>query len=250
MRTQRCTAAALALLALPSTLAAASLRGSSESLAIQARAARQHDYTYLRTSSRVKDFAAAGLLVELAGNRDYTLADVSFPYARAEVRTFVERLGRQYRAACGERLVVTSLTRPKSRQPYNASHLSVHPTGMAVDLRQSRRAACRAWLEDTLLALERRDLLEATRERWPAHYHVALFPAPYRRYVAGLGGDGDGAGEGTIKIARSRRHKVRSGDTLWSLARRYGTSVDGLRRANGMRSSRLKAGQVLTVPVR
>jgi len=241
MRTQRCTAAALALLALPSTLAAASLRGSSESLAIQARAARQHDYTYLRTSSRVKDFAAAGLLVELAGNRDYTLADVSFPYARAEVRTFVERLGRQYRAACGERLVVTSLTRPKSRQPYNASHLSVHPTGMAVDLRQSRRAACRAWLEDTLLALERRDLLEATRERWPAHYHVALFPGPYRRYVAGLGDGGD---------APSRRHKVRSGDTLWSLARRYGTSIDGLRRANGMRSSRLKAGQVLSVPAR
>ena len=103
MRTQRCTAAALALLALPSTLAAASLRGSSDSLAIQARMARQHDYTYLRTSSQVKDFAAGGLLVELAGNRDYTLADVSFPYARAEVRTFVERLGRQYRAACGER---------------------------------------------------------------------------------------------------------------------------------------------------
>ena len=251
MRTQRCTAAALALLALPSTLAAASLRGSSDSLAIQARMARQHDYTYLRTSSQVKDFAAGGLLVELAGNRDYTLADVSFPYARPEVRTFVERLGRQYRAACGERLVVTSLTRPKSRQPYNASHLSVHPTGMAVDLRQSRRAACRAWLEDTLLALERRDLLEATRERWPAHYHVALFPAPYRRYVAGLGGGDDGgAGAGTIRIAASRRHKVRSGDTLWSLARRYGTSVDGLRRANGMRSSRLRAGQVLTVPAR
>lgn len=249
MRTQRCTAAALALLALPSTLAAASLRGSSESLAIQARMARQHDYTYLRTSSQVKDFAGAGLLVELAGNRDYDLADVSFPYARPEVRTFVERLGRQYRAACGERLVVTSLTRPKSRQPHNASHLSVHPTGMAVDLRQSRRAACRAWLEKTLLTLERRDLLEATRERWPAHYHVALFPAPYRRYVAGLGGGG-GDDDGTIKIAASRRHKVRRGDTLWSLARRYGTSVDGLRRANGMRSSQLKAGQVLTVPAR
>lgn len=249
MRTQRCTATALALLALPSTLAAASLRGSSDSLAVQARMARQHDYTYLRTSSQVKDFAGAGLLVELAGNRDYDLADVSFPYARPEVRTFVERLGRQYRAACGERLVVTSLTRPKSRQPHNASHLSVHPTGMAVDLRQSRRAACRAWLEKTLLTLERRDLLEATRERWPAHYHVALFPAPYRRYVAGLGGGG-GDDDGTIKIAASRRHKVRSGDTLWSLARRYGTSVDGLRRANGMRSSRLKAGQVLTVPAR
>ncbi|HEX5760140.1 MAG TPA: DUF5715 family protein [Thermoanaerobaculia bacterium] len=247
MRTaRRAAAASLALLALPPALEAASLRGSRASLAVQERAARQHDYSYLRTSAQVREFAGAGLLVKLAGNRDYDLADVSFPYARPEVKTFVERLARQYRAACGETLVVTSLTRPKSRQPANASELSVHPTGMAVDLRQSRRASCRAWLEKTLLGLERRDLLEATRERWPPHYHVALFSARYRRYVAGLGdGDSDGA---SAVAAAGRRHEVRRGDTLWSLAKRYGTSVEGLQRANGMRSSGLKPGQTLAIP--
>ena len=38
--------------------------------------------------------------------------DVSFPFARPEVELFVQRLSGQYRRACGEQLVVTSLTRP------------------------------------------------------------------------------------------------------------------------------------------
>jgi hypothetical protein len=236
---------AIAVVALPAQ--AASLRGSRASLLLQERAARRHDFTYMRTGAQVGRFAASGFVVELRGNADYKLAGVSFPYARPEVKTFVERLGKQYRAACGEPLVVTSLTRPKSRQPYNASNLSVHPTGMAVDLRRSKRAACRAWLEDTLLELERHDLVEATRERHPPHYHVAVFPGPYRRYVAGLGGEVE-APVKAAKAASSQRHRVRRGDTLWQIARRYGTSVAALQRANGVRARGLKPGQVLAIP--
>jgi hypothetical protein len=59
------------------------------------------------------------------------------------VQTFVERLSSQYHNACGERLVVTSLTRPASEQPRNASDRSVHPTGMAIDLRLSTKGTCR-----------------------------------------------------------------------------------------------------------
>ncbi len=227
---------------------AASLKGSRASLLRQERMARHHDYSYLRTSAQVKRFAEKGLLVRLRGNADYALAGVSFPYARPEVKTFVERLGRQYRAACGEKLVVTSLTRPKSRQPHNASNLSVHPTGMAVDLRRSKRPACRAWLEDTLLSLERRDLVEATRERHPPHYHVALAPAPYRRYVARRLGGAVEKPEPAAQLAEARRHRVRSGDTLWAIARRYGTSVVALQSANGVRARGLKPGQVLEIP--
>jgi len=119
----------------------------------------------------------------------------------------------------------------------------VHPTGMAVDLRKSRRAACRAWLERTLLGLERRDLVEATRERWPAHYHVAVFPEPYHRYVAGRSGDAKGA----VRLA-AQRHRVRRGETLWAIARRYRTSVTALQRANGVRAHSLRPGQMLRVP--
>ncbi len=249
--------ALLAVIGAAAPAQAASLRGSRASLLLQQRAARRHEFTYLRTGAQVNRFAAGGYVVELRGNADYKLAGVSFPYARPEVKTFVERLAKQYRDACGEPLVVTSLTRPKSRQPYNASNLSVHPTGMAVDLRRSNRAACRAWLEDTLLELERRDLVEATRERHPPHYHVAVFPGPYRRYVAGLGGDVEDApvkvakaADGTAKASASQRHRVRRGDTLWEIARRYRTSVAALQRANGVRARSLKPGQVLAIPAR
>jgi len=160
--------------------AAQSLYGSHESMVRQNLVAQQHDYAYLRTTQEVVQSIGSGILVAVHGNDDFQLAngEVSFPYARPEVKTFLEQLSSAYHAACGEPLVVTSLVRPISRQPWNASPISVHPTGMAVDLRRSDRHGCRQWLESTLLALEGQGMIEATRERWPPHYHVAVFPDP------------------------------------------------------------------------
>lgn len=231
-----------------SAVQAQSLSGSKASMVRQSRVAQQHDYSYLRTSSQVHEFARRGLLVRLPGSSNYRVADVSFPYARPQVKTFVERLAKQYRKACGERLVVTSLTRPTTRQPRNASPLSVHPTGMAVDLRRSGRPACRAFLEKTLLTLEGREVLEATKENHPPHYHVSLYPEPYMRYLASRGeSGGSSASEGSVALAR---YRVRGGDSLWDIAKRHGTSVDRLKRANGMRSTRLKPGMMLEIPAR
>lgn len=239
---------------------AQSLKGSRDSLLRQNAEAQGHDFTYLRTSSDVRAFASKGLLVRLRGNSDYRLASdyVSFPYARPEVKLFIERLSDQYRAACGERLYVTSLTRPITRQPRNASHLSVHPTGMAVDLRRSGRSSCRQWLEETLLYLEGREVLEATREKHPPHYHVTLFPKPYMRYL----GKDDAP---SIQIAKSKssskskvasassgskKYRVGRGDTLWAIAKKHGVSVTTIKKANGIRSNHLKAGQTLSIPAR
>ena len=41
---------------------------------------------------------------------------------------------------------------------------------------------------------------------------------------------------------------VRSGDTLWLLANRYGTTVDAVKRLNGLTSDNLQIGQVLRIP--
>jgi len=232
-----------AFLGLSPAVPAQSLAGSKASMVRQSRVARQHDYSYLRTSSQVHEFARRGLLVRLPGSSNYRVADVSFPYARPQVKTFVERLAKQYRNACGERLVVTSLTRPTTRQPRNASPLSVHPTGMAVDLRRSGRPACRAFLEKTLLTLEGREVLEATKENHPPHYHVSLYPEPYMRYLASKG-----AGSSTGSSVA--RYRVRGGDSLWEIAQRHGTSVARLKRANGMSSSQLKPGMMLEIPAR
>ncbi|HSA94681.1 MAG TPA: LysM peptidoglycan-binding domain-containing protein, partial [Acidobacteriota bacterium] len=46
------------------------------------------------------------------------------------------------------------------------------------------------------------------------------------------------------------RHTVRPGDTLGAIARRYRTSVDALKRLNGLRSNLIRVGQVLRVPSR
>mgnify|MGYP003658890576 CR=1 FL=1 len=223
-------------------LAGQSLRGSRASMDRQNRMAAAHDYTYIETPERVQFFASRGWLVPVETTRDFVVKrDVSFPYARPEVELFAQRLGNQYRRACGERLVVTSLTRPANRQPRNASDRSVHPTGMALDLRYSWNADCRRWLENVLASLERQGVLEATLERTPRHYHVALFPRPYAAYVEQLASRQ--AGE-----AATRAYTVRNGDSLWKIARAHGVSVDELRDVNDMRGNRIFPGQVIDVP--
>jgi membrane-bound lytic murein transglycosylase D len=43
-------------------------------------------------------------------------------------------------------------------------------------------------------------------------------------------------------------YKVQKGDTLYDIARRFGTSISALRRANGLSSSRIYPGDVLRIP--
>ncbi|MDX1674523.1 MAG: DUF5715 family protein [Longimicrobiales bacterium] len=228
------------LLAVPA--AGQSLRGSLGSVTRQYRAAQEHDFTFLRTHDQIRRFVDAGYLVEIPGNDHYVIANVSHPYARPEVKLFLERLGAQYMAACNERLVITSLTRATTDQPDNASGRSVHPTGMAVDIRRSNQRSCRSWIENVLISLESAGVVEATRERWPPHYHVAVFPRPYARYVAALP-DQSLPDPGTVI-----HYKVRRGDSLWTIARDYGIDVDALRAANDLEGNAIYAGQTLRIP--
>jgi hypothetical protein len=163
--------------------AAAATMASGGSMARQNAVAHSEGYSFMRTPADVWAQVARGALIHADNDGDYRLANVSFPVARPEVIVFLEHLAADYRAACGERLVVTSLTRPINRQPSNSSRLSVHPAGMAIDLRIPAKAECRRWLEARLLELQAADLLEVIRERRPPHYHVGLFPAAYREFL-------------------------------------------------------------------
>ncbi len=223
------------------------LRGSRTSMDRQNHQAMLHDFTFMRDGKHVSRFVRAGLLVRLRGNRDYVLKDVSYPYARPEVKLFTERLAAQFRAACGEQLVVTSLTRPQTAQPRNASPRSVHPTGMAIDLRRHNKPSCRSWLERILLSLEERGVLEAAAEKHPPHYHVALFPRPYAAYVRKLVGKASPrTGDGFTDVAA---YRVSHRDTLWRIAQSHGTTTDRIQSKNALKSTRIYPGQVLQVPV-
>ncbi len=251
-----------------------SLRGSPKSVDRMHRQALNHDVTFHRTPASVNKAHKAGTLVRLSGNRDFQMVHVNYPYVLPSTRTFVQRLAEQYRAQCGQQMVVTSGLRPGSFRLMNAHEKSVHPTGMAVDLRKPRQAKCLNWLRKGLLSLEGEGAIEATEERNPPHFHVAVYPRQYARYVAGHRGGGEvlaqrdsgengdsGKGDsakasssakskssGTAKGAT--RYRVRKGDNLSTIAKRHGTTVRRIRQANGLKSARLQPGQTLEIPTK
>ena len=235
------------------------LRGSKASVQRMYDQAQDHRLTFYENTTQLKKAIELGRLVKLEGNKDYTLHDVSFPYVVNSTQVFVDRLASQYRSACGEQLVVTSATRPESRQPANSAEKSVHPTGMAVDLRRPS-GRCLTWLRSTLVSLERAGVLEVTEEHRPVHFHVAIFPLQYASYLgdkmetrlASAENDSAPAAEPARKATAvqvsARRYRVRSGDTLWTVARRNGTTVAKLRSLNHLSGSKIRTGQTLLLP--
>lgn len=160
------------------------LRGSAGAMLEQNRIAREHRLSFLLSPTQVRRAVSSGDLVELQGNADYEVSSfVGYPFVVPAVLTFVERFSAEYRQACGQKMVVTSAVRPVSQQPGNAHALSVHPAGMAVDVRVSDRPSCRQWLETALVVLGKRGVLNGIRERNPPHYHIAVYPTPYLAYV-------------------------------------------------------------------
>jgi hypothetical protein len=258
--------AALAAAALPTWGRAQTLRGSRSSVERMYDQAQRQDLTFYRSSRGVRSAAREGDLVRLQANDDYRISGASFAYALPTTRTFVQRLASQYHDYCGERLVVTSATRPRSMRLRNSVTESVHPTGMAVDLRKPSRGSCLRWLRQTLLEVEGEGVVDATEEHHPPHFHVAVFPDQYADYVRGrtghrraaslAGREEEGGGERAAhtRPASSARgsarasYRVREGDSLWTIARSHGVSVERLRAANALRSSRLSIGQTIVIP--
>ena len=228
---------AFLLLATPAVAVAQSLRGSTSSINRMYRAARAEDFSFFETSAGVRRAVRAGILVQLDTHHpDFDLHDIAYPFVRPATLTFVRRLGDQYHDACGEQLVVTSAVRPATRQPANSTARSVHPTGMAVDLRRPDDRRCLRWLRESLLDLETRGLIEATEEHSPAHFHVAVFPTRYARFVAAR------------TASEPQSYVVRVGDTLSEIARDHEVTVRALLRANALDDDRIVPGQELRIP--
>jgi len=95
---------------------------------------------------------------------------------------------------------------------------------------------------ETLGAIARRYRVSvATLQEWNGLRGHSI-RAGQRLRVAGV--DQSRAANG----ASGRVHKVRSGETLSVIAARYGVPIRALQSANGLRSSRIRAGDRLTIP--
>ncbi|HEX8392958.1 MAG TPA: transglycosylase SLT domain-containing protein [Longimicrobium sp.] len=97
-------------------------------------------------------------------------------------------------------------------------------------------AAARAQAEARQVAA-RRAVERQVAVRKAAERRVASRKAAQQRQVAAR------------RTSRVRRHTVRRGESLWTIARRNNTSVNAVRRANGMGArSRIRPGQRLVIP--
>jgi membrane-bound lytic murein transglycosylase D len=47
---------------------------------------------------------------------------------------------------------------------------------------------------------------------------------------------------------KSSSHTVKSGDNLYNIAKRYGTSVAAIQKANGTKGAMIRPGQSLVIP--
>lgn len=77
----------------------------------------------------------------------------------------------------------------------------------------------------------------------PVPVAVERRPAPPAERQDGPGDDGHGGGD----LGGAVVHTVRPGDTLFSLARRFDTTVDAVLQLNGLRSPSIRVGQRLRV---
>jgi len=248
-----------------------SLRGSKASVEKMYRFAQRHRYPFYLTPTNVDAAVAQGRLVPLTGDSTYELTrGVGFSYATREARQFVTAFAPQYLHACGAPLTVTSAARPLSRQPRNANPHSVHPTGIAIDLRRPHPGPCLTWVRNALADLEQRGIIEVTEERHPVHLHLAVLAAPGARValpnlVQGMvaavrvpaepspavGVTTVSAGDVRLPARGPRTYVVRTGDTLYDIAMKMGVSVQALADANGGNRRRtLKPGVTLTIPER
>jgi LysM repeat protein len=263
---------ALLSLSLAVPAAAQSLRGSQASVQKMYTRAVMNDLDFLRTSKSLYESVRDGELVMISITMDMTLDKVSYPFVLPRTRDVLNVFAAKYHEACGERLVVTSASRPRTEQPRNASPQSVHPTGMAIDFRKPA-GNCLSYMRGELLALEKMGILEATEEKHPVHFHVAVLqrgsfapataaiataaeptPAPTQPAVPVTPGLTTDSANGTVAVpekpvsqAKATTYTVKKGDNLSIIAKRFGLTVTRLKSLNGMKGSALQPGKRLKV---
>lgn len=140
--------------------------------------ATEQGLRFVRTSAMYNEAVQTGYFVRLSHPRLRVLA--RRPHVLTSTARFVYTTADAYHAAGCGRLTVTGAGRLTSERPRNGSVHSVHPAGMAVDLRVNGIGErCEAWLTTYLTEKEAAGEIDATREYKPPHFHVVVPEVEY-----------------------------------------------------------------------
>lgn len=168
-------------------------------------------------------------------------ADIGFYYRRGEIDSFVTARKKDLDLPRTWALVRALVTET------DVDRIFVDRSLIAVLYPQAvAEGEDRAWLNDIFGRAGEKGIIQHER-RHKDHLHVRFFnprAQEHGRIVYPVLVETGAAPPPTVK------HRVRPGETLGGLARRYGTSVSAIRAANGLRSSMLRAGRSYTIPIR
>ena len=169
--------------------------------------------------------------------------DIGFYFQRGEAGLVPGRCGRGT-STC--RAPGPSSARSSRRPTSSASSWTARSSRCCTSTRSPRRGRTARWLNDVFGRTSEKGIIQHER-RHKDHLHVRFYnpvAQEHGRIVYPVLVETGAAPPPMVK------HRVRPGETLGSLARRYGTSASSIRAANGLRSSRLRAGRSYTIPIR
>ena len=82
----------------------------------------------------------------------------------------------------------------------------------------------------------------------PTVHNAPPAPDPIPPLPGATPGPGVPPGPSPTPAGNTVPHTVAKGDSLWGLAKRYGTSIEAIQAANGLAGTNIQAGQTLQIP--
>ena len=145
----------------------------------QTTSEQQHHYAQkmqlplMTTEAQYKERIASGYYVPFEGPYLHILA--KRPYALPSTVAFINEMAKEYQTTGCGKLIVRGALRLTTERPPNGSIHSVHPAGMAVDIRTNHiPPVCAEWLRTYLKQKEALGEVDGTHELKPEHLHVVV----------------------------------------------------------------------------